>query len=451
MPQPKFNFHKNNMPDVNTNTIKSTGTDTPIESTHEDIPFKLQYVPRDKIQINPKNSYPQEDIEKLAQSILNFGLLHNLEGFYDEDKNIYILESGERRTRAIDFLIEKYKDYTEKENDSYQLYLKNVHGFIHGYPMNIKLKLSSENMTPLEAIESELRLMAANEETRNTTPEKRLQNIAKYSELYSKRNALLKKPINVNEEIAKQENISARQVQKYKNVLKLIPELQEAFNNSNITLNEGSSYASLSEEDQLTIVHLLQAGQKVSKEELDKLKHAALEKDQELQMLQRKLEETQMQKAEIESSNLVALEKIKAEYSEKSEQLKEEIRLELELNNPDKEKIADLEKAIAEAESKGKEKIIEEQKKSQTVEKKLAEVTEQMEKLQKQLKEETQIPKENLEIVKLEINLENAISQMEQALKKLTTCYRAFRNTEGEISPYTEKIKAIILNLEKCK
>ena len=87
--------------------------------------FNLKFIPREKIVFHKNNNFPMEKIESTANSILEFGLIHNLEVLYDEDQDIYILESGERRTRAIDLLIKRFGNYSgDPENVDYKNYLK---------------------------------------------------------------------------------------------------------------------------------------------------------------------------------------------------------------------------------------------------------------------------------------------------------------------------------------
>ncbi|MFR5450694.1 MAG: hypothetical protein ACLTIG_04700 [Roseburia hominis] len=81
----------------------------------------------------------------MADTILRFGLIHNLEVLYEEETDSYVIESGERRTRALDYLIAKFGDGRENaETDAaeYKMYLKNVKQYAdEGYPCNVKRRL----------------------------------------------------------------------------------------------------------------------------------------------------------------------------------------------------------------------------------------------------------------------------------------------------------------------
>lgn len=292
--------------------------------------FNLKFIKRDKIVLNEKNTFLQVDIQKLADSILNLGLIHNLEAMYDEDRDVYIIESGERRVRALDFLIAQHKEMESDAagaTDEYnKLYIKNVAAFEAGYPVNVKRK--NEEDSRLDEINGELRIIAANQEVRPDDPKIRLQNIARYQELLKEKNSLLKKDekININEEIATLENISERQVYNYKKILTLLPELQEEFIKNNITLSETVSYASLNEQEQALLLEVIQAGKKASAEEIKELAHS-------LNVAKKNLEEKEKERLNlseekknlyIENKNLTRrLEELqKSNIQEKTEDIK---------------------------------------------------------------------------------------------------------------------------------
>lgn len=125
-----------------------------------------------------------------------------------------------------------------------------------------------------KAIDSEIRLIITNEEVRSTSTQVKAQNVHRLTELYTLKNIGKKhhEKINVNEQIAKDIGLKPRQVATYQAVNTLIPELKELFNSNNITLKEGSNYASLSEEEQMQIANLIQAGHKVSEADIKAVK-----------------------------------------------------------------------------------------------------------------------------------------------------------------------------------
>lgn len=73
--------------------------------------FRLQDIPIDKIYSNDKNFYPLTDIEQLANEIKLCGLMENLTVVKDScERGEYRLVSGERRWRALTYLVEHGED-----------------------------------------------------------------------------------------------------------------------------------------------------------------------------------------------------------------------------------------------------------------------------------------------------------------------------------------------------
>lgn len=270
-------------------------------------PYDPKYIPRNLIKANEKNNYPKSKIESLKETILHFGLIDPISVIYIREDNEYIIEAGHNRTYAIDELIEDFKDYQETESEEYKLYLKNVDIFAKkGYPCfvkdildeGVKYYYSADtdlSDIPEQVIDSEIRLIITNEIRRDESASVKALNVARLSKLYERKNIGKKRSeqININEKIASDLNITARQVANYKSIGKLIPGLQAAFDENKISLKEGSSYAQLSEEDQEVILSMIEAGKKVSKDEVnilkkekEELQDAIKAKDDELQSLE---------------------------------------------------------------------------------------------------------------------------------------------------------------------
>lgn len=81
--------------------------------------FRLQDIPIDKIYSNDKNFYTLTDIEQLANEIKLCGLMENLTVVKDScERGEYRLVSGERRWRALTYLVEhgesKFKNVSAK-------------------------------------------------------------------------------------------------------------------------------------------------------------------------------------------------------------------------------------------------------------------------------------------------------------------------------------------------
>ena len=81
--------------------------------------YDIKNIPIDKIRTNPKNDYPMVLIDRLAQTILVFGLIEPLEVIPESD-GYYKLESGERRLTAIKPLINQYSDYPPNGSEADQ-------------------------------------------------------------------------------------------------------------------------------------------------------------------------------------------------------------------------------------------------------------------------------------------------------------------------------------------
>lgn len=244
-----------------------------IVKERSDYPNDSKYVPHEKIVFHQENKYNQDKIEELAESILNYGLIHTPEAYYDEENDQYILEAGERRTRAIRLLIDRFSNSDDTESYEYKCYLKNVKKYEQGIRLSIKRPEMDENgeMTELEKINSLLRIEEANLQIREENPLERAQALQRRKELLQRRNELIDKKsrINVNKKLANENGLGERTIMKYTAIAeKLIPELQEEFKKNHISLNDGSAYAQLSEEEQKYILQMIHAGEKVSKEEI---------------------------------------------------------------------------------------------------------------------------------------------------------------------------------------
>ncbi len=243
--------------------------------------MEIRYVPRRKIRINKKNNYPMSELESLKNSILHYGLQQPMTVMYLMEEDIYVLEAGHRRCNVLDQLIDTYKDFEDEEDENYQIYCQTVSVYETGYPCIVADRLGEDMYYDIDddelsdkAIDSEIRLIITNEEVRSVSSQVKAQNVQRLTKLYSLKNKGKKhcEKININKQIASDLGLKPRQVATYQAVNTLIPELKELFDANNITLKEGSSYASLSEEDQFTILQLIQAGNQVREEDVKLIK-----------------------------------------------------------------------------------------------------------------------------------------------------------------------------------
>lgn len=293
--------------------------------------FNFQYIHRDKIDTNPLNKrYAQDDIEQLKESIISTGLLHNICLTKDEDTDRYRLISGERRWRAICLL-------TEEEYKTH---------FPSGIPSHV-MAFDSET-------DEEIALIAANVEDRDEGQEKKRDSILRLKELYElKREQGDTQYKNINKMIAEKTKMSTRQVTKYTNTARLIPELQELFNKEAIKIDDASNFSVLSEEAQRKILEMIQRDGKVNHEnvktikkqeaEAKELQKSLFQKEDELKKKEDLIEELTRQVKKLEQKNkLVPDDVAKDEISElkeaKEKAEKERANLQLKIQKLEEDK-----------------------------------------------------------------------------------------------------------------
>lgn len=458
MPIPKFktlNFKSDSAEEAAVQTEINEGTGQELREIADkltekklNIPFNLKMIPRNRIIFNEKNDYEQVDIEKLAEAILHFGLIHSMEGYYDEEQDLYVIESGERRTRAIDYLLNKFSDYKDKQDPDYKDFLVNIKGFESGYPINVKKKRfeGEGTLSRLDEIDSEIRLMDANEEIRPSNPQDKFKRITRRAKLIEERNNLLpyKERLNINKEVGNKLGISERQVQKYKSLNELIPELQDEFFQNNITLSEGANFALLTETEQRDILKLIQEGKKVSAEDVRQLKREKEMAETELSKKTKELNQLKAKALEIENKHKQDLEEIQEKIKEEKEHIKEELRIEILNDNPDREKVVKLEKKL----KKKEEEDIENQKSLNQIEKKLSDKNKKIDDLQKELNILKAKPLQDIENIRTEMRLSTA---MENTLNSLSALKREFKENIqfSEIGKYRKDLTEIIEEVNK--
>ena len=113
--------------------------------------------------------------------------------------------------------------------------------------------------------------------------------------------------------IAEKTKMSTRQVTKYTNTAKLIPELQELFNKEAIKIDDASNFAVLSEESQRKILEMIQRDGKVNHEniktikkqeaETKELQKSLFQKEDELKKKESLIEELTRQVQKLEQKN----------------------------------------------------------------------------------------------------------------------------------------------------
>ena len=226
-------------------------------------PFNFKRIPREKIIFNENNDFSMENIEELANSLLKNGLEHNLTGHYDDDRDLYILESGERRIRALDLLNSKFGSLTrinelpESEQENFILFRSNILPLLtEGIPFKVNSfskEHNDENGNRLDEIRSELRKYATNLDVRQFTPKERSEYISKVKKLLEEEASLLGKNKVTKDEIADAIGISRRQLHKYELLDSLIPRFKELFENKKLRIEAVSTLSGLTEEEQQDI------------------------------------------------------------------------------------------------------------------------------------------------------------------------------------------------------
>lgn len=225
-------------------------------------PFNFKRIPREKIIFNENNDFSMENIEELANSLLKNGLEHNLTGHYDDDRDLYILESGERRIRALDLLNSKFSvtrinELPESEQENFVLFRSNILPLLtEGIPFKVNSfskEHNDENGNRLDEIRSELRKYATNLDVRQFTPKERSDYISKVKKLLEEEASLLGKNKVTKDEIADAIGISRRQLHKYELLDSLIPRFKELFENKKLRIEAVSTLSGLTEEEQQSI------------------------------------------------------------------------------------------------------------------------------------------------------------------------------------------------------
>ena len=233
------------------------------ESFNGKNPFNFKRIPREKIVFNENNDFSMENIEELANSLLKNGLEHNLTGHYDDDRDLYILESGERRIRALDLLNSKFGSVTrinelpESEQENFVLFRSNILPLLtEGIPFKVNSfskEHNDENGNRIDEIRSELRKYATNLDVRQFTPKERSEYISKVKKLLEEEASLLGKNKVTKDEIADAIGISRRQLHKYELLDSLIPRFKELFENKKLRIEAVSTLSGLTEEEQQAI------------------------------------------------------------------------------------------------------------------------------------------------------------------------------------------------------
>lgn len=283
--------------------------------------FDFRQIQFEEIKANDKNFYSIENIEDLANSIKEFGLMHNITVLEtQEGEKRFRIISGERRYRAIELI----------RNQG-----------IQGWEV-----IPCKVVKNLSDIDEELMLLKGNSDTRELTQEEKRKQIEKLTTLYEQKSSLTGEKISkteIKETVASDVGMSSKQVERYSTINEnLLPQLKDYFDNKKISFSEAVKFARLDEQMQLAILDLLQQKDKISNEEIEVIKlenkklieenkQTKIKLDDRERQLQRKEEfisQLNVEKSKLESEvekNKIELETAEEEKSELENKIREEI------------------------------------------------------------------------------------------------------------------------------
>lgn len=259
MKQPKLRLNTD-MKNKVSETINRLETST-ISKESNELPEPRVYkrILYTKLKPSPLNDYPINGIEEMELLLLQEGLLEPLNVCYIEDNDIYEIENGERRFRAMQNLFKRFErrtesDFeTEEEKEHLRLYQRNIHPLytegIHCMLENgAKDKLSVRN-----------RIIIHNETNRPFDLIRTSERLQELFDNYKNQYADTEEKVNINQKIADslKGRYSVRQIIRYRNFSSLIPELKEAAVKYDMSISEMSKYHDLTEEEQSFLLQFI--------------------------------------------------------------------------------------------------------------------------------------------------------------------------------------------------
>ncbi len=285
-PRLSLNFNELNngagLQDTIMDTVKILEEHTPPAAAE---PRSYKRIPYQKIISSPLNDYPIDGLDELENLLLKYGLLEPFSVHYDEEHDLYILESGDRRFHALGNLFNLYENTDEPPAGAEtELYRNNLHGlYVNGIYCMI------EN-GPCDDDSVKARIIIHNETSRPFDIMRTASKINELSGIYSRQNAALPKDqrVNVNKKIESdlKGRYTVRQLIRYKNFDKLIDELKNAVIDHNISVSEISTYHTLSPDEQSVLAEYIKQyhvpGSKIelpSREELQQIVSSSLKEN----------------------------------------------------------------------------------------------------------------------------------------------------------------------------
>lgn len=277
-------------------------------------------------------------------------------------------------------------------------------------------------------------------------PQDKYKRVTRRAELMDRRNILLpyKKRINVNKEVGNKLGLTEWQVQKYKSMDALIPELREEFFQNNITLADGANYSVLTEEEQRNILKLIQEGKKVSADDIKKLKQEKEAVQTELIFKERELCRLKQESDQLQERHEKELVSLQESVEQDRERIKLEISEEILNNSPDRNKVKELETQLQEKEAAQKDINKSLNEASQKLNNKNSEI----EKLEAELMQMKNKRGQDLERIRMEVKLSTAIETAMSSVTDIKKAYIAYGKLSGsDCSKFKEEIEVIVNNL----
>lgn len=351
----------------------------------------MKLVPIQQIKPSNLNDFDinREDINSIKESIRTTNILIHPFLLMPIDDNgdgyLYEILSGEQRYHAVKELIE----------EGHEKYKKGV-----------PATLTDRN---LSITEQKILIKEANIKQRGYDSRKIRETVQELVELYKERNEEKGTNNSVIKQVADVLGKDPRQIQRFNSLSKLIPELKDAFDRSEIGIERASQFASMDEESQKLVVELMESNSKITKKEVLEIQNLKKEQEKEynekINNLSLKLEQIEKDKQTIENSlsekdkevakvlhekdnefkiALSEKENLISSIIEQEEQKRKALEEELLKSKPNDEEIVKLKDEILTI-SKEKENLIEKVKEEK--EKELAEKNKQLELKNKEIAE----------------------------------------------------------------
>ena len=425
------------------------------KNSETDYPFIFRKVPIDKIVFSEDNDFDTSEMNcrSKAISVIKNQLINTLGLNYDLNTDTYTMLSGEKRLRGFNYLKNDFEKPEKREADPelYELFKKNILPFYeHGFPSRIFIGLNKT--------EQKIIINSANVDVTQLTSAEMAQKIKEQKELYEKLAKEKGQKINATKEVAKSLKIDPRQVQKYNNINKLIPELQNLFSEQAFNINEGASLKKLTEEEQLEMADKIRQlldteKRKAKKEDLDEMKLEIKTLKEKEEALQLELSKKRIESETLENQKKDLLEKAKKveeQYIQRENELHLEIEKEKNQHKPDQTKMDEL---ISKLDELHKEKIKADDEYSTKLSAKENELRQLKEKLQEI--QQPVIGEEERKKIKIKMQLEMMHQDTEKKISEIHTFIEENKNflteetiikEEEQITEQINKIRQLFLS-----